>query len=52
MAHAETQPEPAEGARKDGGPQAEHGKGEGVSSEKPAEGADDVAPPTKGSPRG
>lgn len=47
----ETQPKPAEGAR-DQKPEAEQGGGQGISPEQPAEGGDDAAPRTSGSPEG
>ena len=45
-----TQPEPAEGPRTDDPVEAEKGRGQGVSAEEPAEGAD--TDPGDGSPRG
>ena len=47
-----TQPKPAEGAREDGPPPAEQGVATGRSTQAPAEGSDDAAPPTEGSPVG
>ena len=50
MATAPTQPEPAEGERDDDR-QADRGRGEGVSAQEPAEGADDAPAGGSGSPR-
>ena len=47
-----TQPKPAEGARAEGLPQAEQGSASGRSTQDPAEGSDEAAPPTEGSPVG
>ncbi len=49
---APTQPEPAEGAPTDDRERPATGHGQGVSSEAPAEGADDIAAPGDGSPAG
>jgi hypothetical protein len=52
-AQTETQPEPAEGPRDDdASPKTTKGGGQGVSSEEPAEGADDSPAGSDGSARG
>lgn len=49
---SDTQPEPAEGSRDDdASPKTTKGGGQGVSSQEPAEGADDTPAGTDGSPR-
>jgi hypothetical protein len=50
---SQTQPEPAEGSRDDdASPKTTKGGGQGVSSEEPAEGSDDIPGPADGSARG
>jgi hypothetical protein len=50
---SDTQPEPAEGPRDDdASPKTTKGGGQGVSTQEPAEGADDIPAGTEGSPRG